>query len=140
MYNNQSFDFGGFHNDINQHLSNMTPFPFACQSSTIPELTEAQLCSMTGEQIDAYWQQVESSAIESNVITQHSTQPGRIYHTIPATTPSDSFYLQNEYTNPYEGTRGAYPASSSTMQARHQYSLTQDAGVVNDVLDQNELL
>ena len=96
---------------------------------------------MTGEQIDAYWQQVESSAIESNVITPYSTQPGRISHTIPATASSDSFSLQNEYTNPYEGTRGAYPASSSTMQARCQNWMTQDAGVVvNDVLDYNEQL
>ena len=54
MYTNQTFDLGGFHNDINQHLSNMVSSPFACQSSTIPELTEAQLCTMTGHQIDAY--------------------------------------------------------------------------------------
>ena len=93
------------------------PLLFPCQSSTILELTEAQLCSTTSEQIDAYWQQVGSSAIESNVITPHSTQPGQISHTILATAPSDSFSLQNKY-NPYEGTRGACPASSPTMKAR----------------------
>ena len=48
---------------------------------------------MTSEQIDAYWQQVESSVIESNVITPHSTQPGQISHTNPATAPSDSFSM-----------------------------------------------
>ena len=141
MYSNQTFDLVGFHNNVNQHLSNMAPSPFPHQSSTIPELTEAQLCSMTGEQIDAYWEQVKSSAIELNVITPHSTQPGQISHTIPATAPSDSFSMQNKYTNPYEGTRGAYPASSSTIQARCQNWMTQDAGVaVNDVLDYNEQL
>ena len=75
------------------------------------------------------------------MITPHYNQPGRISHTIPATASSDSFSLPNKYTNPYEGMRGAYPASSSTIQARCQNWMTQDAGVaVNDVLDYNEQL
>ena len=117
----------------------MAPSPFPRQSSNYPELTEAEICNMTGDQLNDHWHQVDSNPTDSNVITPHLSQPGRISHTIPATAPSDSFSMQNEYTNPYE-VRGAYPASTSTMRARCQNLLTQDSGVVNDVLNQIELL
>lgn len=48
--------------------------------------------------------------------------------------------MQNEYTHPQDGTRGAYPPSFSTVQARRQNLLHQDDEVLNDVLDQNDLL
>ena len=115
MYSNQTFDSSGFHTDTNQYLSNMASSPFPCQSSTIPELTEAEISNMTGDQIDDHWHQVDSNPIESNVITPHSTQPRRISHTIPATATSNSFSMQNEWTHPQDSTRGAYPASLSTM-------------------------
>ena len=74
------------------------------------------------------------------MITPHSSQPGRISHTILATASSDSFYMQNEYTHPQDGTRGAYPPSSSTAQARRQTLLHHNNKVMNDVLDKNDLL
>ena len=141
MYTNQTFDSSGFHNDTNQHLSNVAPSHFTRQSSNYPELTDAEICSMTGQQLNEYYALVDANQPDPNEITPYSSQPGRISHTIPATAPSDSFSLQNEYTNPYEGTRGAYPDSLFTIQTRCQNWMTQDAGVaVNDVLDYNEQL
>lgn len=140
MYSNQTFDSSGFHNDTNQHLSNMAPYPFPRQSSTYPELTEEEICNMTGDQLNGHWHQVDSNPTDSNVITPHSTQPERISHTIPATAPSDSFSMHNEYTHPQDGTRGAYPPFLSTVQARCQNFLHHNNDVMNDVLDQNDLL
>ena len=140
MYTNQTFDSSGFQNDTNQHLSNMAPSPFPCQSSNYPELTKEEICSMAGDQLDEYYNQVDSNLADSNVITPHSSQPGQIFHTIPATAPSDSFSMQNEYTHPHDGTRGAYPPSSSTALARHQHLLHHNNKVMDDMLDENELL
>ena len=95
---------------------------------------------MTGDQLDDYYQRVDSNPTDSNVVTPNSSQPGRICHTIPATAPSDSFSMQNKYTHPQDGTRGAYPPSSSTAQARCQNLLHHDNNVMNDVLDENDLL
>ena len=95
---------------------------------------------MTGDQLDEYYNQVDSNLASSNVITPHSSQPGRISHTIPATEPSDFFSMQNECTHPQDGTQGAYLPSSSTTQARRQNLLHHDNKVMNDVLDKNDLL
>ena len=121
MYTNQTFDSSGFHNDTNQHLSNMAPSPFTCQSSNYPELTDSEIRSMTGQQLNEYYAGVDANQPDPNAVTPYSSQPGRISHTIPATAPSDFFSMQNEYTHPHDGTRGAYPPSSSTAQARHQH-------------------
>ena len=140
MYSNQTFDSSRFQNDTNQHLLNMAPSPFPSQSSTYPELTEAEICNMTGDQLNDHWHQFDSNPTDSNMLTPHSTQTGQISHTIPAMAPSDSFSMQNEYTHPQDGTRGAYPPSLSTVRARCQNLLHQDNDVLNDVLDQNDLL
>ena len=140
MYSNQTFDSSGFQNDTNQHLSNMAPSPFSRQSSNYPELTDAEICSMTGQQLDEYYAMVDANQNEPNEVTPYSSQPGRISHTVPATAPSDSFSMQNEYTHPHKGTRGAYPPSSSTARARHLNAMQQDNRWMNDVLEKCNFL
>ena len=95
---------------------------------------------MTGDQLNEYYNQVDSNLPDPNEVTPYSSQPGRISHTIPATAPSDSFSMQNKYTHPHNGTKGAYPPSSSTARARCQHLLHHDNKVMNDMLDKNELL
>ena len=64
MYTNQTFDSSGFHNETNQHLSNMAPSPFTRQSSNYPELTDAEICSMTGQQLNEYYAMVDANQNE----------------------------------------------------------------------------
>ena len=131
MYSNQTFDSSGFHNETNQHLSSMAPSPFTCQSSNYPELTDAEIRRMTGQQLDEYYAMVDSNQNEPNEVTPYSSGQGQIIHTIPPTAPSDSFSMQNEYTHSQEGTRGAFPPSSSTARARNSNANR----CMNDVLD-----
>ena len=93
MYTNQTFDSSGFHNETNQHLSNMAPSPFTHQSSNYPELTDAEICSMTGQQLNEYYAMVDANQNEPNEVTPYSSQPGQISHTVPAMAPSDSFSM-----------------------------------------------
>ena len=106
------------------------------QSSNYPELTDAEIRSMTGQQLNEYYAMVDANQNDPNEVTPYSSQQGRISHTIPVTAPSDSFSMQNEYTHPQEGTRGAYPPSSSTARARHSNAMQQDHRCMNDVLDE----
>ena len=95
---------------------------------------------MTGDQLDEYYNQVDSNLPDPSVITPHSSQLGRISHTILVTAPSDSFSMQNEYTHPHNGTRDAYPPFLSTAQARCQNLLHHNNKIMNDVLEKNDLL